>query len=355
LEFRGLHALESGWIGLRGREFSQKSTTSVRRSADVATRAVPYRISAKLCAFLTMSLESMLQTPSETEIKRRIDACPKLGSLQSINKQLGELLRSNTSLNSQIAEVIRSDPSLSVRLLRVVNSVYLGLSARTNSIEEAVFYLGLRQIHELAMATPVIEELEALQRSAPNLPWKGLWRHSIATATLTREILGPTYSNSDDDTAYLVGLLHNIGKVVIAYAFPDELRMIMAMSARDPGDASAFERSVIGWDHAQIGAHFLSRHNLAEEICFAVRYHNQPDRAPRHRIFAAAVQVADYLVRHQGIECPFEKIAPIEKDSWVNLQGWDILFGADGTENELARASLASVMRNFAVTAERFF
>jgi HD-like signal output (HDOD) protein len=318
----------------------------------MVAHAVHHPIPDKSRAFSFMSHELMLQALPEAEIKRRIDACPKLGSLQSINKMLSDLLRSNTSLNSQIAEVIRRDPSLSVRLLRVINSVYLGLSTRTNSIEEAVFFLGLRQIHELSMATPVIEELEGLQRSTPNLPWQALWRHSIATATLTREILGPTHSNADDDTSYLVGLLHNIGKVVMAYAFPEELRAVMAMSARDPEAACAFERAIIGWDHAQIGAHFLSRHNLAEEISFAVRYHNQPDRAPRHRVFAAAVQVADHLVRHQGIEGAFEKVAPIEKNSWVNLKGWDILFGAEGVESDLARASLASAMRHFATTAE---
>jgi HD-like signal output (HDOD) protein len=311
-----------------------------------------HRISEKPQAFSPLSHESMLQAIPETEIKRRIDACPKLASLQSINKMLSDLLRSNTSLNSQIAEVIRHDPSLSVRLLRVVNSVYLGLSARTNSIEEAVFYLGLRQIHELSLATPVIEELEHLQRATPNLPWQALWRHSIATAALTREILGPTYSAPDDDTSYLIGLFHNIGKIVMAYAFPEELQAVMALSCADPEAVCAFERAIIGWDHAQIGAYFLSRHQLAEEMCFAVRYHNQPDRAPRHRVFAAAVQVADHLVRHQGIEGAFEKIAPIEENAWMKLAGWNILFGGEGAESDLARASLTSVLRHFPTTVQ---
>src|SRR3954464_10687421 len=116
---------------------------------------------------------------AEREILRRIDACPKLASLQSINRALGELVRSDQSLNSQIAEVIRRDPSLSARLLRMVNSVYFGLSARVNNIEEAVFFLGLRQIRELSLATPVIEDLERLQVPAAGpLPWKDLWAHS---------------------------------------------------------------------------------------------------------------------------------------------------------------------------------
>jgi HD-like signal output (HDOD) protein len=279
----------------------------------------------------------------EDEIMRRIDACPKLASLQSINRALGELLRSEQSLNSQIAEVIRRDPSLSARLLRMVNSGYFGLSARVNNIEEAVFFLGLRQIRELSMATPVLEELEQLQQAtSASLPWKELWSHSISSAILTREILAATSLQIDDDTDYLVGLLHNVGKVVMAYAFPDELRTLLARPAADPAEFCAFERELIGWDHGQIGAHYLARHQLSDEIVTAVHFHSDPDQAPRHRFFAAAVQVADLLVRHSGVTGGFETIAPIEPDAWLELDGWKILFGADGPESGLARASIAN-------------
>lgn len=279
-------------------------------------------------------------------IARRIGACPKLASLQSVNRALGELVRSEGSLNSQIAEVIRRDPSLSARLLRMVNSVYFGLSTRINNIEEAVFFLGLRQIRELSMATPVIEEMQQLQQNVPFiLPWKELWNHSIGTAILTREILAATTLQIDDDTDYLVGLLHNVGKVVMAHAFPDELRQLLETPAKDPADFARLERELIGWDHARIGADYLRRHHLSEEIVNAVTYHNEPDRAPRHRLFAAAVQVADHLVRHKGISSGFEKVDPIEEDSWMQLAGWRILYGADGPESMLARASIANTLQ----------
>jgi HD-like signal output (HDOD) protein len=279
-------------------------------------------------------------------IRRRIDACPKLGSLQSINRALSDLVHSEQSLNSQIAEIIRRDPSLAARLLRMVNSVYFGLSTRINNIEEAVFFLGLRQIRELSMATPVIEELEKLQRNSHAvLPWKELWSHSIGTAIVTRDILASTSLQIDDETDYLVGLLHNVGKVVMATAFPDELRLLMTKAARTPAEFCKFEREVIGWDHGQIAAHYLSRHQLSEEIISAVLYHNAPAEAPsQHQIFAAAVQVADHLVRHAGITGGFEPVAHIEHDSWLLLDGWKILYEADGAETMLARAALANTL-----------
>lgn len=285
---------------------------------------------------------------SDDEIKRRLKECPKLASLQTINRALRDLINSDQSLNSQIAEIIRRDPSLSTRLLRMVNSVYFGNSTRISNIEEAVFFLGLRQIRELSTATPVIEEMQNMHAGSTGharLPWTELWRHSIGTAGLVREILLSTSIAGDDDTDYLAGLLHNVGKVVIAYAFPDELEKIITTPLSDPAAVCALERELIGWDHARIGAAYLSRHQLSDEITFAVLYHNEPDRAPRHRLFAAAVQVADYLVRHAGISGGFENIKPIEAESWLKLDGWNILYGADGPETALARAHLANAVQ----------
>ncbi len=282
---------------------------------------------------------------TEPEIRKRIDACPKLASLQTNNRALSDLVKSDFSVTSQIAEIIRRDPSLSARLLRMVNSVYFSLSARVNNIEEAVFFLGLRQIRELSMATPVIEELEKLKAATTKpLPWKELWSHSIASAMITREILQATSLSIDDDTDYLVGLLHNVGKVVMANAYPAELEEVSRTRHKTPLDVCAMEQKIIGWDHAQIGAYYLERHQVAEEIVFAVKYHNNPSEAPRHGLFAAAVQVADRLVRHAGISGGFEKIDPIAADSWLKLDAWKILFGDNEEESALAQAHIANAL-----------
>lgn len=296
------------------------------------------------------TLESPVRPASarytEREIRQRIGGCPKLASLQSVNQALSDLVRSEQSLNSQIAEIIRRDPSLSARLLRMVNSVYFGFSAHISSIEEAVFFLGLRQIRELSMATPVIEELQGMQLPTfAQLPWKELWTHSIATAIITREILSGTTLAVDDDTDYLTGLLHNVGKVVMAYAFPEELMVVAGTPLAGTAEVCACERQLIGWDHAQIGAHFLEGHKVSTEIVHAVRYHHDPDRSPSHRLFAAAVQVADSLVRHAGVAGGFEQIATPAANEWETLDGWKILFGADGPEAKIGRAAIANALQ----------
>ncbi len=273
---------------------------------------------------------------------QRIDACPKLASLQSINRALAGLVNSEQSYNSQIAEIIRRDPSLTARLLRMVNSVYFGLTAKVNNIEEAVFYLGLRQIRELSMATPVIEEMEKINRAQLRLPWKDLWKHSIGSAIMTREILATTTLMIDDDTDYIIGLLHNVGKVVLASAFPQEFAKIVEASFKNVLEVTAMERELIGWDHARVGGYYLQRHQLSSEITDAVYFHNDPEGAPKHAFHAAAVQVADQLVRFAGIPGGFEKVDPIKDEAWLELPGWRILYGTGEKETRLARAALSN-------------
>lgn len=286
-----------------------------------------------------------LRTFSADEIRRRIDGVPKLASLQSVNRALTKLVNSEHSYNAEIAEIIRRDPSLTARLLRMVNSVYFGLTAKVNNIEEAVFYLGLRQIRELSMATPIIEEMSAIQQAGPQTHWKDLWQHSIGTAIMTRELLTTTSLMIDDDTDYIVGLLHNIGKVVMAYAFPDHFQQIVAATAPTTGEICAIERALIGWDHAQIGAHYLQRHQLAPEITRAVQFHNDPENSPEAAMLAAAVQIADHLVRYSGIPGGLEKIDPVAEDSWVELTGWTILFGTGERETLIARAAIRNSLQ----------
>jgi HD-like signal output (HDOD) protein len=283
---------------------------------------------------------------SDDEIRRRIEKCPKLASLQSINKQLAGLVNSEQSFNFQIAEIIRRDPSLTARLLRMVNSVYFGLSAKVNNIEEAVLYLGLRQIRELSMATPVIEDMERISSTMPKLPWRELWQHSIGTAIMMREILATTPMMIDDDTDYIMGLLHDVGKVVLGTAFPAEFEQVVRAEYQTAADVCAKERALIGWDHAAAGGFYLERHQLGAEIVEAVRNHVSPTDKPQASIYAAAVHVADLMVRDAGFTGGLEKVAPLPRGAWDKTEAWRAIYLED-------EAAAAHARRTFEKAIDR--
>jgi len=196
------------------------------------------------------------------DIQAQLARCPSLPSLGSINKALQGLLLTEQRYTAQIAEIIRRDPSLTSRLLRLVNSVYFGLTTPVNSIEEAVFYLGVRQIRQLAMVTPVIEDFQRLTRQC-QFPWREFWQHCIGSALLTREVTasvpGPT-----EDSDYVAGLVHDIGKIVMAWAFPEHFSEIHRQALAGTESLSIIEDAVLGINHSELGAAYLERHRLPE-------------------------------------------------------------------------------------------
>jgi HD-like signal output (HDOD) protein len=276
------------------------------------------------------------------EIQARLARCPSLPSLSSINKALHELLLTEQRYTAQIAEIIRRDPSLTARLLRLVNSVYYGLETPVNSIEEAVFYLGVRQIRQLAVATPIIEDFQKLTGKC-TFPWREFWQHCIGTGILTHEVIGAVQSPSDESD-YVAGLVHDVGIIVMAWGFPDHFTEIHRLAVQAARDLTEIENEVLGIDHAELGALYLEKQRLPELMIQAARYHHQPEKATSHAHIVASVQIADLLIRSEKIGCSGNYLE-VTRDQCFAASGWKVLLPATREEEQnIARASLSRTL-----------
>jgi putative nucleotidyltransferase with HDIG domain len=275
-------------------------------------------------------------------IERQLARCPSLPSLGSVNKALQGLLLTEQRYTAQIAEIIRRDPSLTSRLLRLVNSVYYGLSTPVNSIEEAVFYLGVRQIRQLAMVTPIIEDFQRLTKQCA-FPWREFWQHCIGTAILTREVTTAVQFASDESD-YVAGLVHDVGKIVMAWTFPDHFTEIHRLAGQGATDLTVIETEVLGIDHAELGALYLERHRLPEIMIKAARFHHHPETANDYAPTIAAVQIADLLLRSEKIGFSGNCV-PVTREQCFTASGCKVLFPniKDG-ENAIAQASLSRTL-----------
>jgi HD-like signal output (HDOD) protein len=282
---------------------------------------------------------------SEIELRQRIEACPKLASLRSIHGALADLLRNHHSQAGQFAEIIARDPSLTSRLLRMVNSVYFGLGTQVGTIEDAVLYLGLRQIRSLALATPVLEDMSAMGADGPQVSWRDFWLHTLACAFATRDLLNHSDVTIDDDTDYITGLLQNVGKVVIAKVFPAEFAQLTQSVYENEAQVLAAERALLGWDHAAIGAYYLESHKIPAEIVEAVRFHHDPLQAPARKHLAAATHLADGYARLAGLSGGVElRPAPTE-DELIAAPSAALLWGDDLAARTAQMRPLADSMR----------
>ena len=269
----------------------------------------------------------------------------RLPALSSTSNTLRELLDDDGTYLHQISDVIRRDPSLTSRVLRVVNSVYYGLPHHLSNIEEAVFLMGIRQVRHLAMITPIIEDFQALTARCV-FPWRLFWQHSLATALLTNELLtvaGPP----EDESGYLAGLLHDVGKIVIAAFLPAHFHAVRARVDADATGLLGTERDIIGADHAEIGALFLETQGAPHPLIAAVRWHHEPEKTDIN--LAAAVEVADLLVRHARLGRSGNQEA-VAREDCLSARGWALLFkGASPEHLALAQAAGERLVRRLPV------
>jgi putative nucleotidyltransferase with HDIG domain len=263
-------------------------------------------------------------------VDARLSGCACLPSLSTFDSALRELLDADERYTSQIAEIIRRDPSLATRLLHVVHAVHHGSAKPPTNIDEAVFYIGVRQIRQLAMLTQIIEDFQKLPQKQA-YPWREFWRHSIATALMTREIINLRQSR-EDEIDYIAGLLHDVGKIVMASSFPDHFSEIYQHRAEEGAELMSLERAVLGVDHAELGAMYLRKQRLPEVYVEIVQHHHAPQLARYQTHVAAAVSLSDLLIRHAKIGDSGNH-AEVALDSWLESPGWKILFGQQ-TETE---------------------
>ena len=254
------------------------------------------------------------------QIENRLSGAPCLPSLSSIESALKDLLSADQRYTTQIAEIIRRDPSLTSRLLHLVNSVYYGLANPIKNIEEAVFFLGVRQIRQLAMVTPIIEDFQKLTQDR-RFPWRQFWRHCIGTALLTRELVDLVES-PEGESDYVSGLIHDVGKIVMSSVFPEHFRAIYHAHPDEGGELLETEREILGMDHAELGALYLEKQHLPDVFVEVARFHHRPEATPRHAGTVAAVQIADLMVRHKKIGDSGNR-AEVMEDSWMASAGWE--------------------------------
>ena len=283
--------------------------------------------------------------PSDAAVKRLVKSCPKLASLGSVHAALAELLRNQNSRGEQYADIIARDASLTERLLRMVNSVYFGLGSQVGKIQEAVLYLGLRQVRSLALSTPILEDLAQLGSGQVFIPWRDFWLQSLACAFATRDILSQTEFGVDDDTDYIAGLLHNVGRVVIAKVFPVEFSQLISATYASEEEMLATERQLLGWDHAAIGAYYLERHHISAAIVDAVRYHHNPAASELRPHLAASAGLAEVLVRQAGLSGGLEKRPLPTPAELAQHPATALLWGTDPSHQALQLRILGDSVR----------
>ena len=202
----------------------------------------------------------------------KIETSKNLPSLPHILIKLIEVCNKEESEIKDISQVINKDSSLSAKVMRMVNSSYYGLPKRVTNIEKALLLLGIDAIKNIAVSASVYQAFKkAKDNSVFNL--KQFWWHSLMCAILSKLIATKTLYLSHEE-AFLSGLLHDLGKLVLWVNFSKEYAQILH-SSKDQPDLLLAEETRLGATHCEVGAWVINRWNLQSFISDAVLYHHE--------------------------------------------------------------------------------
>lgn len=192
---------------------------------------------------------------------------------------------------NSITRKVSLDQALSAKTLRFANSSFYGLQARVTTIQQAITLIGVDSVRHVLTATALTGMFP--QNGCDGFDFISAWRHSVATALCARVIARHLHVNQD--YAFTAGLLHDIGRLVLATHFRREYEAVIVYRNEHDCEWLTAEHEVMGVDHVQTGEALAMHWNFSEAIQNAIAGHHDPQQQKNHSL-AAIVHVANAVV-----------------------------------------------------------
>ena len=239
-----------------------------------------------------------------------------LSALPRVAAELAVLSDDVGTACERLAEIVVREPVLAARMLRLVNSAYFGLSQKVTDIRHAVFLLGLRTVRTVALTAAV---MNAFDRSGSRLfDLDRFWRHSIAAAAVCAT-LAKRCGTFDRETAFSLGLLHDIGKLLLVRYRPADVDRVVTLAREEEVSFREAEERLLPFAHPELGAWLGRRWGLPEVLVEGIARHHQPPSSGFSAV-EAALRFADYLCAVKGVTASGSHGgAKIEAEAWRAL------------------------------------
>ena len=245
----------------------------------------------------------------------------KLPSVSDTYWELTRALASRQTSSEDIAQIIQKDTAMSAKLLQIVNSGFFGLARRVTSVAEAIAYVGTDLLRGLMLQEQLFASVQMM--SIDGFSLEKFQQHALLVAKLAKKLVG---SSQQGEEAFTAALLHDIGKLLIAFCCQDGFEHVIEEQRRSNRPVDIIEKELLGVTHAEVGGYLLGLWGLPLSIVESVAFHHSPMLCVNAECeLLAAVHVADAL----------SKMDQAEEDGPITGGEWDDAF--------LGRLELAGV------------
>jgi putative nucleotidyltransferase with HDIG domain len=246
--------------------------------------------------------------------KKLIQQIDHLVSLPDVCVKVNRLVDSPSYCARSVGEIVSRDTDLSARLLRLVNSSFFGLRAPVETISRAIALIGSNELRNLVMATSTVRLFLGIPSELVNM--YEYWQHAVTTGVIARE-LAELRNVLHSERLFVMGLLHDIGRLVIYLTLPEKSRDILLITGGDDGLSAEAEQEVLGFTHMDVGAELLRQWNLPDALITVAGTHHTPLEATDYRFEAVlvhfAIALANQATQEDGLD---EVLAGVSPRAW---------------------------------------
>lgn len=232
-------------------------------------------------------------------IREKVSKMERIPSLPSLYLELVRQLQSHDTGIEEVAKTVSLDVGMTALILKMVNSAFYGRPQPVSSIAEAVGFLGFETVKHMVLGIGIFSQFES--RKLGGISIETLWQHSTRTAEGARFLAKEERASRQVvDEAFAAGMLHDLGKLVLASNFPEAYEEVGRNAQAKNVEWIAEERAVFGFDHADVGGYLLNLWGLPPGVVEAVAFHHFPTKSERTSFTAlTAVHAANVLVQTQ--------------------------------------------------------
>lgn len=214
-------------------------------------------------------------------------------------KKIIELTEDPDSTIEDLEREILMDQSLTSRILKLANSAYYGYPRKINTVSQATILLGFKTIKSMALASTV-NKMMAQELKGYALEKNDLWTQSQTCAIISRYI-AKEIGFSDPETAYIGGLLRDIGKTILNYYVEKEYKAIINKVEYSNLSFLEAEEEILGFNHAQVGEKIAEKWNFPKDLVETIGLHHTPEKSTINPTLVSIVHIADAITMMMGI------------------------------------------------------
>ena len=242
----------------------------------------------------------------DEEVKRVIGTIDSLPSMPEVYLALKETLAGEGAEPRVVGDILQQDIGMTAKILKLVNSAFFGLRRTISTPQEAVTYLGIDTIKTLVLTNSIFDQAKPFRTKLFTL--SDLWRHSLGVAAGARMIASQEgLSATLKDEAFVGGILHDVGLLIMASNFPETYDRVAELVIRERVMIPTAEQEHFGVTHAEVGAYLLGLWGLPANILRIVSLHHRPQVLEEVRLDPVmVVHAADVLCGAQGGHPLFE-------------------------------------------------